>query len=176
VDERFRCLGVVCALLLANFSRVSSSGVGEDGGVRLLGPSSLGFPGASLNGSGGVAEFVFRFAARELFGVDVGAGGGAAWVAGRNDDLHELALVDPDTGKDRLRFAAAYGFRNIQTIITKMRRSAEAPTGASIAADAAVAAEGVARRVVNAKAQHYDFVEIMACPSGCLNGGAQVTV
>ena len=40
----------------------------------------------------------------------------------------------------------AYGFRNIQTLVQKMKRHA----------------------------CDYDFVEIMACPSGCLNGGGQV--
>ena len=41
----------------------------------------------------------------------------------------------------------AYGFRNIQTLVQKMKRHA----------------------------CDYDFVEVMACPSGCLNGGGQVS-
>ena len=45
-----------------------------------------------------------------------------------------------------LRFAAAYGFRNIQTLVRKIKR----------------------------KACEYDYVEIMACPSACLNGGGQI--
>ena len=44
-----------------------------------------------------------------------------------------------------LRFALAYGFRNIQKVMRDIKRS----------------------RV------NYDFVEVMACPSGCLNGGGQ---
>ena len=39
----------------------------------------------------------------------------------------------------------AYGFRNIQNLVQKMKR----------------------------KRCDYDFVEVMACPGGCLNGGAQ---
>lgn len=45
-----------------------------------------------------------------------------------------------------LSFAKAYGFRNISTIVTKVKRG-RCP---------------------------YDFVEVMACPSGCVNGGGQV--
>lgn len=45
-----------------------------------------------------------------------------------------------------LRFAVANGFRNIQNVVQKIKRGKCA----------------------------YQYVEIMACPSGCLNGGAQV--
>lgn len=45
-----------------------------------------------------------------------------------------------------LRFAIANGFRNIQNIVQKLKR------GKSV----------------------YHYVEVMACPSGCLNGGAQI--
>lgn len=45
-----------------------------------------------------------------------------------------------------LCFAYAYGFRNIQSVLAKARRR-KCP---------------------------YHFVEVMACPSGCLNGGGQV--
>lgn len=44
-----------------------------------------------------------------------------------------------------LKFAMAYGFRNIQTLIRKVKK-------------------GISP---------YDYVEVMACPSGCLNGGGQ---
>lgn len=49
-------------------------------------------------------------------------------------------------GRPVLCFAKAYGFRNISTVVTKVKRS-KCP---------------------------YDFVEVMACPSGCVNGGGQV--
>lgn len=45
-----------------------------------------------------------------------------------------------------LRFAIVNGFRNIQNLVQKLKR------GKSI----------------------YHYVEVMACPSGCLNGGAQI--
>lgn len=45
-----------------------------------------------------------------------------------------------------LTFAQAYGFRNIQNVMRKIKQG---------------------------KCQ-YDYVELMACPSGCVNGGGQV--
>ncbi|XP_064477966.1 cytosolic Fe-S cluster assembly factor narfl-like [Ornithodoros turicata] len=62
----------------------------------------------------------------------------------RNQDLKEVVLEKE--GKVVLRFAVANGFRNIQNIVQKLKRN-KCP---------------------------YDFVEIMACPAGCINGGAQL--
>merc|ERR1712050_438760 len=62
----------------------------------------------------------------------------------KNLDLKEVTLEQD--GKVVLKFAIANGFRNIQNLVQKMKR----------------------------KRCDYDFVEIMACPSGCLNGGAQL--
>lgn len=63
---------------------------------------------------------------------------------GRNADIRTVELHVQ--GKPALCFASAYGFRNIQHIIRQLKRG---------------------------KCK-YDYVEIMACPSGCLNGGGQV--
>ncbi|XP_061401219.1 probable cytosolic Fe-S cluster assembly factor GJ13047 [Musca vetustissima] len=62
----------------------------------------------------------------------------------RNPDFREVSL-DVD-GKTILKFAIANGFRNIQNLVQKLKRG---------------------------KVQ-YHFVEVMACPSGCINGGAQI--
>ncbi|DBA04633.1 TPA: hypothetical protein N0F65_012216 [Lagenidium giganteum] len=110
------------------------SGISEDG-QHVLGSSVLA-------SSGGQVEHIFRYAAKELFNVDVQ--GPLQYVAGRNSDFREVSLVVE--GQEVLRFAVAYGFRNIQGIMTKIRRN-KCP---------------------------YHYVEIMACPSGCLNGGGQI--
>jgi iron only hydrogenase large subunit-like protein len=65
--------------------------------------------------------------------------------AQKNPDLREVT-VKSEAGDTVLRFAIANGFRNIQNLVQKMKR----------------------------KRCDYDLVEIMACPSGCLNGGAQL--
>lgn len=62
----------------------------------------------------------------------------------RNQDLKEVTLECG--GETVLRFAIANGFRNIQNVVQKLKRG-RCP---------------------------YHFVEIMACPAGCLNGGAQL--
>lgn len=97
----------------------------------------------SDGGSGGYVDFVFRHAARELFGVTIPAGP-LPFKQGKNSDIKSVSL---QVGGERvLNFATAYGFRNIQSIIRQMKRG-RCP---------------------------YDFVEIMACPGGCLNGGGQI--
>merc|ERR1712130_329059 len=62
----------------------------------------------------------------------------------KNSDFREVTLEID--GKTVLKFAIANGFRNIQNLVQKLKR----------------------------KRCDYDFVEILACPSGCLNGGAQL--
>lgn len=62
----------------------------------------------------------------------------------RNKDFQEVTLERD--GVVLLSFAATYGFRNIQNMVQKLKRG-KSP---------------------------YHFVEVMACPSGCLNGGGQI--
>jgi len=100
--------------------------------------------------SGGFAEYVFREAAKELFGKEIS--GPARFESKQNEDIREVLLKDGP--KVLLKFVAAYGFRNIQNVIRRVTKPGP---------------EGLARA---AECGH--FVEIMACPSGCLNGGGQV--
>ncbi|KAG0052315.1 hypothetical protein BGZ83_002754 [Gryganskiella cystojenkinii] len=108
--------------------------------------------GAAGNASGGFLEYVMQYAARELFGidgVDVDRSLGVEIKTVRNADFKEVTLElpgQPEGGEPLLRFAAAYGFRNIQNLVRKVK------TGKS----------------------PYHFVEVMACPSGCINGGGQL--
>ncbi|XP_006897523.1 PREDICTED: cytosolic Fe-S cluster assembly factor NARFL [Elephantulus edwardii] len=92
-------------------------------------------------GSGGYLEHVFRHAARELFGIHVAE---ITYKPLRNKDFQEVTLERD--GQVLLHFAAAYGFRNIQNLVQKLKRG-RCP---------------------------YHYVEVMACPSGCLNGGGQL--
>ncbi|XP_007955657.1 cytosolic iron-sulfur assembly component 3 [Orycteropus afer afer] len=92
-------------------------------------------------GSGGYLEHVFRHAAHELFGIHVAE---LTYKPLRNKDFQEVTLERD--GQVLLHFVAAYGFRNIQNLVQKLRRG-RCP---------------------------YHYVEVMACPSGCLNGGGQL--
>lgn len=62
----------------------------------------------------------------------------------RNPDFREA--IFQKNGETVLSFAIVNGFRNIQNLVQKMKRN-KCP---------------------------YDYVEVMACPCGCLNGGAQI--
>lgn len=100
----------------------------------------------SGGGSGGYADHVFRFAAKELFGEAVAAGKLDFRIV-RNRDFREIRLER--NGKICLLMATVYGFRNIQNLMQKLKKRSNSQ-------------------------QHYHFVEVMACPSGCLNGGGQI--
>ncbi|KAJ3673267.1 hypothetical protein LUZ60_006641 [Juncus effusus] len=93
-------------------------------------------------GSGGYAETVFKHAAKILFGKEIQ--GQVDFKTLRNSDFREAVLEVE--GKQVLKFALCYGFRNLRNIVTKIK---------------------------SGKCD-YHFVEVMACPSGCLNGGGQL--
>ncbi len=66
--------------------------------------------------AGGYLQYIFRTAARELFGVDVPWDQALQLKTLRNADFQEVSLEQD--GRTVLRFALAYGFRNIQTIVS----------------------------------------------------------
>ncbi|GIL48012.1 hypothetical protein Vafri_4733 [Volvox africanus] len=102
--------------------------------------------------SGGYADFVFRTAAREVFGIEVPPGP-LPWRTRRNADLQELSLSDvittsggggggggggatlPPFGSGQVQQASSpslvvarvYGFRNIQTLLQQVRRLRKQP-------------------------------------------------
>eukprot|EP00466_Bigelowiella_natans_P004700 jgi/Bigna1/88025/estExt_fgenesh1_pg.C_270091 len=130
--------------------RVGSKGLRDVKGVGKLDPvyfnvssdqSTLYRPPA-LGASGGYLENVFRYAARSLFDHD--PEGDIKLTPGRNPDIQEATLTIG--GEEKLRFALAYGFRNIQNTMRKLKRNRNP----------------------------YHYVELMACPAGCANGGGQL--
>lgn len=156
------------------------------------------FRSVDVGGSGGYCEHIYRYAASRLFGVTIPPSQALPYKPTRNPDFRELALeVD---GRTVLSFALAYGFRNIQNLVRKIKTKKPAallPTGAAaaaaavaaVAAGAIVAAQPAAAVAASssdssslvdlssslpAGAGGYHFVEVMACPSGCLNGGGQL--
>ena len=150
VDASFAALAAVKA--------PHDDGVGVGVGVGAGAGTTLDFPSAFAQspfdalvtgeesyagGSGGYLAFVFRYAAKQLFNVDVPAGP-LPLKAGRNPDTFTLELeID---GRVVLSFLSSYGFRNVQDVVRKLRRGAFP----------------------------HHFVEMMACPGGCPNGGGQL--
>ncbi|CAN6552611.1 unnamed protein product [Malus baccata var. baccata] len=99
--------------------------------------------------SGGYAKTIFSYAAEVLFGREVK--GPIDFISVKNSDFQELTLESIDGLSFRwmgrlLKFALCYGFRNLQSVVRKIKIGK----------------------------CDYHFLEIMACPSGCLNGGGQI--
>ncbi|KAJ4296759.1 Cytosolic Fe-S cluster assembly factor nar1 [Kalmusia sp. IMI 367209] len=90
---------------------------------------------------------------------------------GRNADVIDYSLV---RGSETIiKTARYYGFRNIQNLVRRLKpakisKMPGARTGVSRRPGAnGAAVEGV---------RDYAYVEVMACPGGCTNGGGQVKV
>uniref|UniRef100_A0A8R1HPB7 Fe_hyd_lg_C domain-containing protein n=1 Tax=Caenorhabditis japonica TaxID=281687 RepID=A0A8R1HPB7_CAEJA len=71
--------------------------------------------------------------------------GGTSKTETLNKNLFYTTVTSP-SGDVTLRVAKVYGFRNIQNLVRKMKT----------------------------KKEKTDYVEVMACPGGCANGGGQV--
>ncbi|KAF9879933.1 iron only hydrogenase large subunit domain-containing protein [Colletotrichum karsti] len=90
-------------------------------------------------------------------------------VRGRNADVVEY-IVASSTGDPIFKAARFYGFRNIQNLVRKLKpaRPSRMPGGKAF---------GAARRPTGKSAGlEYAYVEVMACPGGCTNGGGQIKV
>ncbi|KAK0212670.1 iron hydrogenase [Desarmillaria ectypa] len=99
----------------------------------------------------------------------------------RNSDYEEYVLrteaVDGD-GKVVFKGAKCYGFRNLQNVVRKVgkEKGVRVGTGAAGRLTGVAASRRIKRgaRSNDIKEQTYDYVEVMACPGGCVNGGGQL--
>lgn len=64
---------------------------------------------------------------------------------GKNIDIKEINILT-EKKETYAKFCIAYGFRNVQNIVRNLKR----------------------KKLV------YDYIELMACPGGCINGGGQI--
>jgi iron only hydrogenase large subunit-like protein len=90
-------------------------------------------------------------------------------IRGRNADVVEY-IVKSAAGETLFKAARYYGFRNIQNLVRKLKpaRSSRMPGGKPI---------GSARKLGGKPSgTEYAYVEVMACPGGCTNGGGQIKV
>lgn len=87
---------------------------------------------------------------------------------GRNSDVMDYTLVS-QSGETILKAGRYYGFRNIQNLVRKLKpaRASRLP-GAAANRRAAGAVAGAGAGL------DYAYVEVMACPGGCTNGGGQI--
>ena len=101
-------------------------------------------------GSGGYCENLYSFVSHYFNGISIEKPLEYTWKPGKNVDTKELILERVDSNGiplKPLKFLIAYGFRNLQSLV---------------------------KRLKSGKSQEYSFVEVMACPSGCMNGGGQI--
>ncbi|KAK3987067.1 iron hydrogenase [Cladorrhinum sp. PSN332] len=91
-------------------------------------------------------------------------------IRGRNADVVDYAVVNA-SGQTVFKAARYYGFRNIQNLVRKLKpaRPSRMPGGKPF---------GGARKPTGGKSASLDYayVEVMACPGGCTNGGGQIKV
>lgn len=124
-------------------------------------------PSTSLKGngdpssgtSGGNLHFILQYYASRHPGSTVET------VRGRNTDVVEYSVVSA-TGEVLFKTARYYGFRNIQNLVRKLKpaRQSRMPGARPIA------------RKAKAAGSDYAYIEVMACPGGCTNGGGQIKV
>lgn len=88
-------------------------------------------------------------------------------IRGRNADVVEYT-VNSTSGDVLFRAARYYGFRNIQNLVRRLKpaKPSRMPGGKPF---------GSAKRPAGKSAGlEYAYVEVMACPGGCTNGGGQL--
>ncbi|KAI0298598.1 iron hydrogenase, partial [Russula brevipes] len=94
----------------------------------------------------------------------------------RSADYVEHTLRDSSSGASVFRGATCYGFRNLQNVVRRVGRAAGVQVGRGAAGRLAgglrSAATGTGTGSAGATA--YDYVEVMACPGGCVGGGGQL--
>lgn len=98
---------------------------------------------------------------------------------GRNSDVVEYTLIS-ESGEPLLKAARYYGFRNIQNLVRKLKPARKSRLPGAKAAPSRRAPTsrqgGAASTGPSAAASDYAYVEVMACPGGCTNGGGQIRV
>jgi hypothetical protein len=92
---------------------------------------------------------------------------------GRNADVSEYTVLNSD-GSPVFKAARYYGFRNIQNLVRRLK-----PVKASRMPGASRKPLGTSRKPAangTGNEGEYAYVEVMACPGGCTNGGGQIKI
>ncbi|KAL7961579.1 iron hydrogenase [Trichoderma compactum] len=119
-------------------------------------------PSRVAGSSGGLLHHILQTRAAQTPGSEIQV------VRGRNVDVVEYFVTL--NGEPVFKAARYYGFRNIQNLVRRLKpaRPSRMPGGKPF---------GSARRPAGKAASlDYSFVEVMACPGGCTNGGGQIKV
>lgn len=115
--------------------------------------------------SGGYLQFVMEYALDKLCDgakIDDDSRVKCSVKQGRNQDWIEYRISVRSTETEsewleKFSFVQAYGFRNIQNVIRQLNKQQQRSS------------------LSNSKQQQFcHFIEVMACPTGCINGGGQL--
>jgi iron only hydrogenase large subunit-like protein len=119
-------------------------------------------PSPSAGSSGGLLYHVLQAKAAQIPGSEIQI------TRGRNIDVVEYSVCQ--NGETVFKAARYYGFRNIQNLVRRLKpaRPSRMPGGKPF---------GSARRPTGKTSSlEHSYVEVMACPGGCTNGGGQIKV
>ena len=129
----------------------------------LFPPRSGRGPAREAGSSGGNLHFILQDVKSRHPGSQIQT------TRGRNADVVDYSVTSA-SGEPVFRAARYYGFRNIQNLVRRLK-----PAKLSRIPGARPA--GGARRPAGKPAGlEYAYVEVMACPGGCTNGGGQIKV
>jgi iron only hydrogenase large subunit-like protein len=118
-----------------------------------------GVPAAGT--SGGNLYYILQYFASQHQGAIIQT------TRGRNADVLEYTVTS-GAGDTLFKAARYYGFRNIQNLVRRLKpaKASRMPGGKPV---------GSARRPGGKQTgSDFAYVEVMACPGGCTNGGGQI--
>lgn len=95
-------------------------------------------------------------------------------VRGRNADVVEYSLVNGS--ETIIRMARFYGFRNIQNLVRRLKPAKISKMPGARSGTSRRPGGAVNGTTGGETSKDYAYVEVMACPGGCTNGGGQVKV
>jgi iron only hydrogenase large subunit-like protein len=113
--------------------------------------------------SGGNLYYILQYFASQYDGASVQT------TRGRNADVLEYTVTSA-AGETLMKAARYYGFRNIQNLVRRLKpaKPSRMPGGKPF---------GSAKKPGGKPSgPDYAYVEVMACPGGCTNGGGQIKV
>lgn len=95
---------------------------------------------------------------------------------GRNADVLEYAITPAGESSPVFQAARYYGFRNIQNLVRKLKpaRRSRFPASAGGRRQTGLRDSSGAGSGGTNSGLAYAYVEVMACPGGCTNGGGQI--
>lgn len=111
--------------------------------------------------SGGNLNYILQYFVSQRPGATINT------TRGRNADVLEYTVTSAE-GETIFKAARYYGFRNIQNLVRRLKpaKPSRMPGGKPI---------GSARKAAGKPSgPDYGYVEVMACPGGCTNGGGQI--